>query len=46
MINVFVPFVGYVKIPSREIILLHFRFVLKFSARSRYYYAPFSPHSE
>jgi hypothetical protein len=32
-------------IPSREFIISHFRFILRFSACSGYYYAPFFPTS-
>jgi hypothetical protein len=44
VINVLAPFDGYVQIPSREF-FLHFRFLLRFSTRSRCYCAPFFPHS-
>jgi hypothetical protein len=44
VINVLAPFDSYVKIPSREFFLLHFRFVLRFSTSSCCYYVPFFPH--
>jgi hypothetical protein len=44
IINVLAPFDGYVKITSREFFLLRFRFALRFSTRSRCYYASFFSH--